>query len=67
MSETGYIRELEDDLAKANWKADFYGKHFKHLVYHYEYNPGDYCPRVMTGFSSGYEALLVLQALILYI
>ena len=33
-------------------KADFYEKNFKHLVCHHGYVEGNYCPRVVTGFST---------------
>ena len=48
MSETQYIKELEDNLTDALLKIAFYEKHFKHLVCHHGYNEGNYCPHVAT-------------------
>lgn len=52
MSYTGYIKELEDSLQKAELKVNFYEKHFKNLVCHHGYSEGNYCQRVVKGFSS---------------
>jgi hypothetical protein len=51
MSESSYIEELENNLTKTIIKAEFYEKHFKHLVCHHEYEQANYCPQVFTSVS----------------